>query len=109
MQNAGTAVIFFRTVPNDFFIPFKPTNRKISWHNSQLMKAEEFRSFDDLLHARWKGKIGILDPRSAGGGTSTWAYLYKIKGEEFLVKLAAQEPALSRDQRMLGENLAKGR
>jgi ABC-type Fe3+ transport system substrate-binding protein len=73
------------------------------------MKAEEFRSFDDLLNPKWKGKIGILDPRTAGGGTSTWSFLYKIKGEEFLRKLAAQELLLARDQRLLGENLAKGR
>ena len=92
-----------------FLYSFQAYQSENLWHNSQLMKAEEFRSFDDLLHARWKGKIGILDPRSAGGGTSTWAYLYKIKGEEFLRKLAAQEPALSRDQRLLGEGLAKGR
>lgn len=79
------------------------------WYNTQLMKSEEFRSFDDLLNPKWKGKIGILDPRTAGGGTSTWAFLYKIKGEEFLRKLAGQELTLSRDQRLLGENLAKGR
>ena len=73
------------------------------------MKPDEIRSYDDLLNPRWKGKIGILDPRSAGAGTSTWAFLYKIKGEEFLRRLAAQELMLSRDQRLLGENLAKGR
>jgi len=79
------------------------------WHNTQLLKPDEYRGFDDLLNPKWKGKIAILDPRAAGGGTSSWAFFYKIKGEDFLRKLAAQELTLSREQRLLGESLAKGR
>jgi len=79
------------------------------WHNATLMKTEDVRSYDDLLNPKWKGKIGILDPRSAGAGTATWAFFLKIKGEEYLKKLAAQEMFLSRDQRQLADSLAKGK
>ena len=79
------------------------------WHNTTLAKPEELRSYDDLLAPKWKGKIGILDPRTGGGGSATWAYFLKIKGEEFLKKLAAQDMLLSRDQRQLGDSLAKGK
>lgn len=92
-----------------FLYSFQAYESKNLWYNTQLMKAEEVRSFDDLLNSKWKGKIGILDPRTAGGGTSTWAFLYKTKGEEFLRKLAGQDLLLSRDQRLLADNLAKGR
>ncbi len=92
-----------------FLYSFQAYQSENFWHNTQAMKAEEFRAYDDLLNAKWKGKIGFLDPRSAGGGTSTWAFFYKIKGEEFLKKLAAQELTLYREQRLLGESLARGR
>ena len=79
------------------------------WFNSQLMKADEVRSFDDLLEEKFKGKIGFLDPRTPGSGASMWSYLRDIKGEEYLKKLALQKLALSRDQRVLAEILAKGK
>jgi iron(III) transport system substrate-binding protein len=79
------------------------------WYNGELMKPEQIRSFDDLLDEKWKGKIGFLDPRSPGSGASLWSYLREIKGEEFLKKLAGQKLLLGRDQRVLAENVAKGK
>jgi len=79
------------------------------WINSQLMKADEVRSFDDLLEERLKHRIGLLDPRTGGSGASTWSYLREIKGEDYLRKLVGQKLALSRDQRVLAEILAKGK
>lgn len=79
------------------------------WYNTELVKPAEVRSYDDLLHPRWKGKIGFLDPRTPGAGDSNWSFMWEIKGEDYLRKLAAQELLLGRDQRVLAENLAKGR
>jgi ABC-type Fe3+ transport system substrate-binding protein len=94
---------------NRFIYAFQAYQSENLWYNTMLAKPEEIRSYDDLLNPQWKSKIGYLDPRSAGGGTATWAFLLKIKGEEFLKKLAAQEMFLSRDQRQLGDSLAKGK
>lgn len=79
------------------------------WHNSELVKPEEVRSFEDLLHAKWRGKIGLSDPRTPGSGASIWAYMFLIKGEEYLKKLVGQKMFITRDLRLLAENLAKGR
>ncbi len=79
------------------------------WFNSQLMKAEDVRSFDDLLDEKLIGKIGILDPRTPGSGASMWSYLREVKGEDYLRKLVGQKLSLSRDQRVLAEILAKGK
>jgi iron(III) transport system substrate-binding protein len=79
------------------------------WYNTEYVKPEEFRSFNDLLHPKWIGKIGYLDPRTPGSGTSIWSFLWKLKGEDYLRKLVGQKMFISRDQRVLAENLAKGK
>jgi len=80
-----------------------------AWYNSTLVRPEEIASYDDLLNPKWKGKIAILDPRTAGSGESTWAFLWKIKGEPFLTKLAAQDMLVGRNLRQLAEAVARGK
>jgi iron(III) transport system substrate-binding protein len=79
------------------------------WHNTDSVKPEEVRSLTDLLNPKWSGKIGYLDPRTPGAGASMWSFLWKLKGEDYLKKLAGQKLLLGRDQRVLAENLAKGK
>lgn len=95
---AKTSVYGFQSFRSDNF-----------WYNPTLLNTEEIRSYDDLLNPKWKGKIGYLDPRTGGGGSATWAFLLKTKGEEFLRKFAAQDLFLSRDQRQLADTLAKAK
>jgi iron(III) transport system substrate-binding protein len=79
------------------------------WYNSNLVKPEEIVSYDSLLEPKWRGKIAILDPRTAGSGESTWGFLWKIKGEQYLSRLAAQEMTVGRNLRQLAEGLARGK
>jgi ABC-type Fe3+ transport system substrate-binding protein len=79
------------------------------WSNSNDYKADQFRSFDDLLNPKLKGKIGISDPRTPGSGSSMWSYMNYVKGEEYLKRLVAQKLFVTRDLRLLAENLAKGK
>jgi iron(III) transport system substrate-binding protein len=79
------------------------------WYNSNRVKAEDVASYDDLLDPRWKGEIAILDPRTAGSGESTWAFLWRVKGESYLRKLASQDMLVGRNLRQLAEALVKGK
>jgi len=79
------------------------------WTNPSEYKPAEFKSFDDLLHPKLQGRIGISDPRTPGSGSSMWSYMHYIKGEEYLKKLVAQKLFVTRDLRLLADNLAKGK
>jgi len=92
-----------------FVYTFQAYLSEVIWYNTELVKPAEIRSLDDFLNPKWKGKIGYLDPRTPGAGDSTWAFMWKIKGEEYLKRLVAQDLYLGRDQRILAENLARGR
>ena len=79
------------------------------WCDGNQYKPSEFKSFDDLLNPKLVGKIGISDPRTPGSGSSMWSYMHYIKGEEYLRKLVAQKLFITRDLRLLAENLARGK
>ena len=78
------------------------------WYNTELMKPEEVRAYDDLLNPKWKGKIGYSDPRAGGAGQGNWTFLLRTKGEEFLKKLVQQNLVIMREERPLAELLVKG-
>ena len=92
-----------------FVYTFQAYLSEVIWYNTELVKPAEIRSLDDFLNPKWKGKIGYLDPRTPGAGDSTWSFLWKVKGEDYLKRLVAQDLYLGRDQRILAESLAKGR
>jgi len=79
------------------------------YYNTQLVKAQEVRSYNDLLDPKWKGKIGLRDPRVPGGGLAMWAFLLDMKGEDYIKKLAQQDMFVSRNARQIADALAKGK
>lgn len=78
------------------------------WYNAETIKPGDVRSYDDLLNPKWKGKIGLFDPRQGGAGLAMCSYLWMTKGEEFLKKLVGQQ-LLVGDRRVVGDALAKGK
>jgi iron(III) transport system substrate-binding protein len=79
------------------------------WYNTTLAKPEELGSLDDFLDPKWRGKIGLSDPRVAGSGLSVWSFLWENKGEEYLKKLVQQDLFVTQNLRQLAEALAKAK
>lgn len=77
--------------------------------NTDQIKAQELRVTADLLNAKFKGKIAGFDPRIAGAGQATAAYLLTVFGEEYIRKLyLGQAPVYSTNHRQLAEWVARG-
>ncbi len=77
--------------------------------NTEIVKAEDFKSYRDLLSPKWKGEIVINDPTGVGGGARVSTVMHVLLGPDFLRELAKQEPMITRDQRQQVEWVARGR
>ncbi|MBI4330782.1 MAG: extracellular solute-binding protein [Chloroflexi bacterium] len=70
--------------------------------NTKLVSPREIKGWADILNPKWKGKIVMADPTVSEGGLTAVTMLL-IMGEDYLRKLAQQDPVLIRDKRLLVE------
>jgi len=77
--------------------------------NTDYVKPEEFKSMQDLLNPKWRGKIITDDPTISGSGGANAAKMYRLFGPEFIKALYVdQKPMISRNRRQIAEWLARG-
>jgi iron(III) transport system substrate-binding protein len=93
---------------NRFIYSFSADFSVPPFYNSDLVKPGEVNSYEDLLNPKWKGKIGLFEPRIPSAGQGLWGYLMRAKGKEFLQRLADQNLFIHRDGQQLAVGLAKG-
>ena len=80
--------------------------------NTNQVKADEIKSWSDLINPKWNGKLIGYDPAIAGVARNVLWYVYKNKflGPEFMHKLYGDmEITIARDQRQLVDWLATGK
>ncbi|MBI4331010.1 MAG: extracellular solute-binding protein [Chloroflexi bacterium] len=77
--------------------------------NTDTVKPGEITSNKSLLHPKWKGKIVLNDPTVSGTGQSWFQMTSRAVGYEFMREFAKQEPAITRDLRLLLEWVARGK
>jgi iron(III) transport system substrate-binding protein len=77
-------------------------------YNTRLVKPEEVpNSYEDLLHPRWVGKIGI-EASDDDWFASIVKHMGEAKGLEFFRKLAQMKPQLRTGHTLLAELVAAG-
>lgn len=78
--------------------------------NPDIVKTGDIKAYRDLLDPKWKGRMALHDPTIAGAGQSWVAVMAQyIMGVDYLKQLAAQEPFISRDHRLLAEWVVRGK
>ena len=81
-------------------------------YNTKLVDAKEFKSYWDLLHPKWKGKIAARDIRAPGpgSGNARFFYYHPDLGPAFVQKLFGEmDITLFRDYRQGPDWLAVGK
>ena len=78
--------------------------------NTDLVKDEQLKTFNDLLDPRWKGKLLLPDVRVMGDTFWPMTSVRLALGDDVIKRLFVdQEPVLSRDSRQVAEFMVRGR
>ncbi|HEY7558378.1 MAG TPA: extracellular solute-binding protein [Candidatus Binatia bacterium] len=88
-----------------------PFQRGVLFVNTQMAAAGQFKSYKDLLDAKWTGKIIIDDPRKPGPGQATFSFFYfhPELGADFIRALANQKLNIFKDYAQQVDFLGRGK
>src|SRR5262245_41487733 len=80
-------------------------------YNTKLVNPKDFKSYWDLVAAKWKGKYVSQEPTSTGlGGGLQFMYYHPELGPEFIKRLFGDlQPTFGRDRRQITDWLAQGK
>lgn len=96
--------------PEHYQLGFLAYPQQSLFINTDMVKPEEIKSYHDLLHPKWKGKIAINDPTLFGAGNAWFTAMAEgMMSLDYLRELGKQDPVIVRDQRLQAEWVARGR
>jgi iron(III) transport system substrate-binding protein len=87
-----------------------PSNAQLAY-NTNLVNPKEFKSYQDVIHPKWKGKIVSLDPRDTGLGATMQFYYYSPElGPEFMKRFfGGMDITYAKNFRQMTDWLAQGK
>lgn len=77
--------------------------------NTSMIKADEIKSYSDLVDPRYREKIVIEDPTVGGKASRLFCELLMIMGPDFWKKIAANRPVVVTDEALGVQWLAHGK
>ena len=97
--------------PNKTLMVMTPFQRGTVFYNTKLVNAKEFKSYQDLLDPKWKGKMIVDDPLRAGPGSATFTffYLHPDLGPNFIRALGKQQLTVFKDYAQETDAVGQGR
>lgn len=87
-----------------------PSNAQLAY-NTKLVNPNEFKSYQDIVNPKWRGRIVSLDPRDTGLGATMQFYYYSPEiGPEYMKKFfGGMEITYSKNFRQMTDWLAQGK
>ena len=87
-----------------------PSNAQLAY-NTNLVNPKEFKSYQDVINPKWKGRIVSLDPRDTGLGATMQFYYYSPEiGPEFMRKFfGGMDITYVKNFRQMTDWLAQGK
>jgi iron(III) transport system substrate-binding protein len=87
-----------------------PSNAQLAYNTKQV-NPKEFKSYQDVINPKWKGKIVSLDPRDTGLGATMQFYYYSPDlGPEFMKKFfGGMDVTYTKNFRQMTDWLAQGK
>ncbi len=79
-----------------YWVPQKVLLNTIAYNTGMIKREEAPKHWADLMDARWKDKIVMLDARASGSGVHFVYAMRKLLGKEFANRMAKQNVMLKR-------------
>jgi ABC-type Fe3+ transport system substrate-binding protein len=96
--------------PEDMYVlRLFSTAGPILFINTDQVHPGDLKTAQDIIDPKWKGKIAVHDPTTAGSGLGQATRFYLQFGDDFIKKLYVdQKPVINRDRRQITDGVARG-
>jgi iron(III) transport system substrate-binding protein len=77
-------------------------------YNTDLVKASQLNTWNDLVDPRWKGRVAALDPSLSSSAQGIYVFLHEKLGDDFIRKMAALQLNFASGSTQAASSVAAG-
>ncbi len=94
--------------PGGWHHPARLTYYGISYSTKKVKASEAPKDWEDVLDPKWKGKLGVVNPRTAGPARLWLSGMLKKYGWDYIKKLSKQKPLMIKSSSTAAKLLVRG-